>query len=265
MQISVKGRDIFAATGGTRFDPKLPTVIFIHGASLDHSCWPLQSRWFAWHGYGVLAIDLPGHGRSAGPALESVDEMAECIVDLLEAVGAVRPVLVGHSMGAAVALEVAARLGDGAGKLALLGVSEAIPVHPALLADALERPEQACLSMTAWGHGPAGHVGGNRAPGMWMMGGAVRLFGAAAAGVLHTDLKACDDWKTGPQAAGKVTCPTLFLLGGRDRMTPARSARKLAAMISGSRVQVIDKSGHMLMNEAPDETLDALVAFVTGE
>tara|TARA_R110002095_G_scaffold130203_7_gene112902 strand:- start:1999 stop:2301 length:303 start_codon:yes stop_codon:yes gene_type:complete len=100
---------------------------------------------------------------------------------------------------------------------------------------------------------------------MWMMGGAVRLFGAAAAGVLHTDLKACDDWKTGPQAAAKVTCPTLFLLGGRDRMTPARSARKLAAMISGSRVQVIDKSGHMLMNEAPDETLDALVAFVTGE
>lgn len=264
MKISVNGRDIFAATGGTVFNPDFPTIIFIHGASLDHSCWPLQSRWFAWHGYGVLAIDLPGHGRSPGPALSSVDEMADCVVDLLDAVGSSQPVLVGHSMGAAVALEAAARLGKGAGRLALLGVSEAIPVHPALLADALERPEQACLSMTAWGHGPAGHVGGNRAPGMWMMGGARRLFAAASDGVLHTDLKACDDWKTGPQAAAKVACPTLFLLGGRDRMTPARSARKLASMVAGSRVDVIDKSGHMLMTEAPDETLDALSAFVTG-
>ncbi|MEQ9199926.1 MAG: alpha/beta fold hydrolase, partial [Rhodospirillales bacterium] len=163
MLISVKGRVIFAATGGTAFNPDLPTIVFIHGAALDHSCWPLQSRWFAWHGYGVLAIDLPGHGRSPGPALSSIDEMADCVVDLLREAGCKRPVMVGHSMGAAVALEVAARLGDDAGKLALLGVSEAIPVHPALLADALERPEQACLSMTAWGHGPAGHVGGNRA------------------------------------------------------------------------------------------------------
>ncbi|MEQ9199063.1 MAG: alpha/beta hydrolase, partial [Rhodospirillales bacterium] len=99
----------------------------------------------------------------------------------------------------------------------------------------------------------------------WMMGGAVRLFGAAADGVLHTDLKACDGWKTGPQAAANVSCPTLFLLGGRDRMTPARSARKLASLVTDARVQVIEKSGHMLMSEAPDETLDALVAFVTGD
>lgn len=263
MELTVRGKSVYAATGGVAFDPARPTVIFLSGAALDHTCWSLQSRWFAWHGFGVLALDLPGHGRSAGPALTSVDDMAEWLGEVIAETGVRDVMLVGHSMGAAVALEAARRNPGVVTRLALLGMAEAIPVHPALLSDALERPERAIASMTDWGHGPTGHIGGNPAPGMWMMGGSTKLFAAADEGVLHNDLKACDDWKSGPETAAHIHCPVLFILGERDRMTPARSARKLAAAIPGSHAEVIAGAGHMLMSEAPDAVLDHLKAFAT--
>ena len=67
MRLEVDGRAVFAATGGARMRPGQPLVVFLHGAGMDHSVWALQSRWFAHHGFSVLAVDLPGHGGSAGP------------------------------------------------------------------------------------------------------------------------------------------------------------------------------------------------------
>ena len=78
MDLTVNGRKAYAYTGGKPFDPKLPAVVFIHGAEHDHCVWTLQTRYLAHHGRGVLAVDLPGHGRSDGPPLASVEEMAEC-------------------------------------------------------------------------------------------------------------------------------------------------------------------------------------------
>jgi pimeloyl-ACP methyl ester carboxylesterase len=69
MELTVNRRKVFAATGGRPFDAALPTVIFLHGAGMDHTVWALQTRYFAHHGQGVLAVDLPGHGRSGGSAL----------------------------------------------------------------------------------------------------------------------------------------------------------------------------------------------------
>ena len=69
MKLSVNGAEVFAAAGGREFDKSLPSVVFIHGAGFDHSTWALHTRWFSHHGYGVLAPDLPGHGRSPGPSL----------------------------------------------------------------------------------------------------------------------------------------------------------------------------------------------------
>ena len=67
MRLTVNGREAYAYTGGKPFDPALPCIVFIHGALNDHSVWTLLARWFAHHGFGVLAVDLPGHMRSAGP------------------------------------------------------------------------------------------------------------------------------------------------------------------------------------------------------
>ena len=88
MKLSVNGADIFVATGGREFDRALPAVVLLHGAGFDHTAWALHSRWFAHHGYAVLAPDLPGHGRSAGPGLGSIAEMADWTAALLDAAGA---------------------------------------------------------------------------------------------------------------------------------------------------------------------------------
>src|SRR3712207_6152309 len=99
MLLSVQGKQAYCYTGGKPFNPALPTAVFIHGAQDDHSVWALQTRYFAHHGFGVLAVDLPGHGRSAGPAHTSVESMANWLLELLDAAGVQRFILIGHSMG----------------------------------------------------------------------------------------------------------------------------------------------------------------------
>ena len=107
MDFVLNGKKVFAANGGRQFDPSLPTVVLIHGAGFDHSAWALHSRYFAHHGHSVLVPDLPGHGRSAGPALRTIAEMADWIAALLDAARAQKAHLIGHSMGSVIALETA--------------------------------------------------------------------------------------------------------------------------------------------------------------
>jgi pimeloyl-ACP methyl ester carboxylesterase len=91
MELELDGKRAYAYTGGKPFDPALPCVVFIHGAQNDHSVWGLQSRWFAHHGFAVLAVDLPGHGRSTGAPLPAIEALADWIVALLDAVGIAGP------------------------------------------------------------------------------------------------------------------------------------------------------------------------------
>ena len=109
MRLSVDSKDVFVATGGREFDPALPAVVFLHGAGMDHSVWALLARAFASHGFGVLAPDFPGHGRSAGAPLSSIAALADWTAALIEAAGVRAARLVGHSMGSLVAIETAAR------------------------------------------------------------------------------------------------------------------------------------------------------------
>jgi pimeloyl-ACP methyl ester carboxylesterase len=262
MNLTVDGRTVFAATGGRPFDAARPAVIFIHGAGLDHSCWQLQSRWFAWHGWSVLAIDLPGHGRSAGPARESIAKLVTFVDALLAAAGVAKAALVGHSMGAIAALEAAAKAPAKVSHLALLGIASAMPVHPSLLKSAREDPAVAYDMMTGWCHSPPAKLGGNTAPGMWMTGGSRALLGHGHEGVLALDLAACDAWKSGAEAAAQVQCPTLFLSGENDVMTPARKAAELAKLVPGAKSVILPRCGHMMMSEQPDATLDALIAHL---
>src|ERR1700750_1621155 len=130
MKLTVNGTDVFIATGGKAFDPSLPTVLFLHGAGMDHTAWALHDRWFAHHGYNVLAPDLPGHGRSAGALLSSIGEMAEWTAGVLSASGAKIAKLIGHSMGSLIALETAARYPDKVSALVLVATSAAMTVGP---------------------------------------------------------------------------------------------------------------------------------------
>ncbi len=258
MKLNVAGAPVFAATGGRPFEPDLPVVTFVHGAGGNRTVWALQTRWFAHHGRAVLAVDLPGHGRSAGPPLPSVESIADWLPAVLDAAGAENTGLVGHSMGAAAALECAARHQDRVRALALVGTALRMPVHPDLLAATAAEDHLAHELITDWSLGRRAHLGGSAAIGMWMAGGADALLDSVAYGVLATDLEASNAYAGAEQAAAGVRCPTLVLLGGDDRMTPRRSGEALAASIPDATVRVVPGSGHSLMQERPDEVLAAL-------
>lgn len=258
MRFCVDGEPVFAATGGRAFDPQQPAVLFIHGAGMDHTVWALQTRYLAHHGRSVLAVDLPGHGRSGGPPLRSIEAMADWILRVLDAADVGGAALVGHSMGALVGLAAAAAAPERVRSLALLGVAERMPVHPELQAAADDGRRLAPELVASWGHGRSGHVGGNPAPGLWMMGAALTLLERAPPGVLAADLAACNAYDGAIAAAARVACPTLLLLGATDRMTPPAKAKSLGAAITASRTVVLPDAGHMLMTERPDAVIDRL-------
>lgn len=260
MELAVDGHLVFAATGGRDFDSSRPAVVFLHGAGMDHTCWQLQSRWFAYHGRSVLQLDLPAHGRSGGQPLASIADLAAWTGRLLDAAGLAGATLVGHSMGALVGLEAAAAMPERITKLALLGVADGMQVHPDLLAAARRDDPLAWDLMTSWGHGRGAHVGGHPVPGLWMLGGARQVLAANRPGVLYAGLEACDAYHGALAAAARVRCPTLLLLGSGDLMTPPRKAEALAGALADSRTEVLDGCGHMMMTESPDATLDALIA-----
>jgi pimeloyl-ACP methyl ester carboxylesterase len=264
MDITVDGKRAFAATGGQPFEAGKPAIVFVHGGGLDHTVWALQTRYFAYHGHNVLAVDLPGHGKSEGPAFDSVSEMADWVMRLLDALEVETAALVGHSMGSLVAFDAAARYAERATALALLGTSIPMPVASPLLSAAEANKHAAFDMVTLWGHSRDGQVGSNRAPGLWMTGEAVRLLERSEPGVLHAALTACNDYTDGLSLAGQITCPTVLVLGDRDAMTPVRAAKPVAEAIAGARVVVLQGCGHMMMAEQPDQVLDALIDHIKG-
>lgn len=262
MELTVDGSNVFGYTAGHALDATKPSVLFIHGAGLDHSWWALQSRYFAYHGRNALALDLPGHGRSPGAPLATIEALAEWAVRVLDAAGIEAASIVGHSMGALVALECAARHPARVERIALLGSAFPMKVSDAFLDAARSDPQAAYDMETIWGHAPRVPLGGNPNPGMWMYGDTLARLARLAPGVLHVDLKACNDYVAGLESAAKLRCPALVVIGQRDLMTPPKAGHELARTISGSRTVLIENSGHSLMAEAPDATLDALIGFL---
>jgi len=163
-------------------------------------------------------------------------------------------------MGAAVALATAATSPRVAG-LALLGAASRMPVHPDLMAAALADRREASDLVASWGHGGIGRMGGNPAPGLWLMEGARRLLESADRQVLATDLAACAGFD-GSAIAARVRCPALVLIGGEDRMTPPAAGEALAAAIPGAGRERLAGVGHMMMTERPDIVIDALAGFL---
>jgi pimeloyl-ACP methyl ester carboxylesterase len=268
MKLAVQGQEAFAYTGGKPFDATLPVLVFIHGAMHDHSVWGLQSRALAHHGHAVLALDLPGHGRSEGPALATVEKAAQWVVALLTAAGVERAALVGHSMGSLIALEAAARLGERATHLVMVGTAFPMKVSPALIDTAQEAPLKAIDMVNAFSHSTFAAKPSSPGPGFWLHGGnralMRRLQAAYAAkghgNLFHQDFLACDGYARGLEAAGEVRCPTRLILGTADQMTPPRSAEALAAALKADKLLL--PAGHSLMGEAPDGVLNGLSSFL---
>lgn len=262
MQVKVDSKSTYAATGHREMDPSLSSVVFIHGAGMDHTVWVLPTRYFVRHQRNVLAIDLPGHGRSEGPLLPNIEAMADWIVRILDVAGVDQAAVVGHSMGSLVALETAVRHPSRVRSLVMVGTSVPMPVTDALLHNAKANDHLALDMLNVWGHGRRAYLGGNATPGMWMMGGGIRLLERAGPDVVYNDLNACNEYVDGLENARNVACPTLLLVGERDMMAPPRRAVDVRDAIANAETVQFDGAGHALLSERPDPVLDQLIRMV---
>ena len=262
MQLKINGNLVYVATGNRAPDPSKKTALFVHGTGQDHSIWVLPTRYFARHDRNVLAVDLPGHGRSEGEPLKTIEEMADWAIEVLDAAGLSTAAIVGHSLGSLVAIAAAARHPDRVRALALVGTTVPMPVSDHLLERAENNEHEAIEMLNYWGFSKAAQLGGNATPGNWMLGGGLRLMERARPGVIHTDLKACNDYIEGLDDAANVACPALLILGERDLLTPVRTAHRVAETLPRAEQVILAGSGHALLAEQPDPVLDQLIRVV---
>ena len=264
MECIVNAKTCYAYTGNRAHVAGQPAIVFLHGAGQDHTVWLLQTRWFAYHGWNVFAVDLPGHGRSPGPAVDSVAGLADWLDAAMTAAALDSALVVGHSLGSLVALDFAARYPGRTRGLAMIGTAVPMPVGDPLLDAARENRHDAFDMVNIWAHGPEALMGPNPVPGISMLGNALRLLERSADDVLFTDLNACHQYHEGLARAAAVQCPALLLLGDSDMMTPPRAARDLLAALPKAHSQVLKSCGHMLMTERSGPVLDALRDFAAG-
>jgi pimeloyl-ACP methyl ester carboxylesterase len=261
MKLLVNGREAYAYTGGKPFDNSLPCIVFVHGALNDHGVWTLLARWFAHHGYAVLAVDLPGHSRSAGPALKTVEAMADWLLAVMDAAGVKQAVLAGHSMGSLIALAAAGHAPQRVKQLLMLGTAYPMRVSPALLNASRDTPLLAIDQVVSYSMSTLAAKPSYPGPGTWLRGTCRALMRQVLAAqgdplLFHTDFNACNDYASASAAAAAIQCPVHLVLGALDQMTPPKAAAELQTLL---RAQVhMVPAGHQLMGEAPDAVLKEL-------
>ena len=261
MYLSVNGDKTYIATGGKVFDKSLPTVVFLHGSGLDHRSWALQTRWFAFHGYSVIAPDFPGHSLSEGEALNSIEAMADWLWQLLDEMGVEKCSLVGHSQGGLVVLEAAANKPDRVRSVSLVGCAAVIGVNDYLLTTSQTDRPSAVDAMLMWGFGEAYQFGRSNIPGQAPIGIGYQIM---CDNPLFQDLSACQSYTTGDQAAAKITAPAQLILAKKDKMTPLKFGLVLAESLPNTVSTTVLEVGHMIPMEAPEKCLTELQKFITG-
>lgn len=235
-----------------------PAVLWLHGAGMDRTIWALAARDPRLQHCISLAVDLPGHGRSQGNARQTIGEYAQFVGKLLDGLGLPEVTLVGHSMGALIALEVLRRMQERVTALVLAGAAGRMPVNPALIQAAESDLPAAARLIARYGIAPAGRRAAAETPGIRLGGSGVALLETSRPGVLAADLRACDQMEF---ALAPSPVPTLVVTGGQDRMTPPSRGAELGLALGAEQVR-IDAAGHMMMLEQPAAFADAVLPFL---
>lgn len=261
MRLTVRDTEIFASTGGRDFEPSGEVILFIHGSGQNHLGYMLQHRFLANRGYQCITPDFPGHGQSAGDPLTSIQDMADWLAEFMAAAGITSAHCMGHSQGGLVLLELASRHAGLVKSASFAATGLAIPVNDYLLGLAEHKEPKAIAAMMDWGHGPTAHLHDHTMPGTSHKHFGAQLMAGNAPGALFADLSACAGYSGGPDAAAAITCPTLCILSGQDKMTPIKAGRKLHAALGGELVEIAH-SGHMSITEQPFDVTRALRRFI---
>ena len=229
----------------------------MHGSGLSHIVWSFHEQFYSTQGFNVLSVDLPGHGNSEGPSLKSIEEISDWIKSLMKKLNIEKIIIIGHSQGALVGIDFAARYPNFILSLVLVAGSYKMPVNQDLIDYAEAGDEKAILLMMKWGYeGSKAFIGGNPVKKIINSSREIRE-------ILAVDLNACNNYKDGKESLKKISCPTLCIFGDLDKMVPLEVGNKMASMINKSETKIINNCGHMIIFEKAFEMRKLVKEFLT--
>lgn len=248
--VIVGGQRLFYAD--QQRDAPGPALLLLHGAAGSHLVWPGPLRRLPQT--RVLALDLPGHGRSDPPGRRAIDHYATAVTDFLAAIGSPPVVLAGHSMGAAIALTAAVDAPPALRGLVLMSAGPRMPVNDTLLGGVLSDFKRAAGFIVAYGFADAPDALRDKVRQGILSAGAMTTYG---------DFLACSRFDARPRLPG-VNVPALVIGGAVDRMIPPAQADALAAGLSLGRRERVEGAGHFVMLERPDEVAALVARFMAS-
>ena len=238
-------------------DKEKPTILLMHGSGLSHIVWSFHEQFYSTQGFNILSVDLPGHGNSEGPSLQSIEEISDWIKSLMTKLNIEKIIIIGHSQGALVGIDFAARYPKFILSLVLVAGSYKMPVNQDLIHYAEAGDEKAILLMMKWGYeGSKAFIGGNPVKKIINSSREIRE-------ILAVDLNACNNYKDGKESLKKISCPTLCIFGDLDKMVPLEVGNKMASMINKSETKIINNCGHMIIFEKAFEMRKLVKEFLT--
>ena len=228
-------------------------VILIHGAGSSHLCWPAEIR--RMNGQRVLAVDLPGHGKSGGVAQQSIRAYTEQMMEFITALGLYQAVFVGHSMGGAIALDMAVQHPEHVAGLGLISTGAYLGIEKNFLED-LSNPLTVPAAVAAF-TGRAFSPQANAA----LVEKSMNLMRETRPSVLFGDFNACANYDL-RESAGRIEAPAWVIVGTEDKVTPVAYAHFLVDRIQAARLQMIPNTGHMAFLEQPGRVAQGLQQFL---
>jgi len=248
---------VFVSTGGIDFDKEKPSILLMHGSGLTHIVWSLHEQFYASQGFNVLSVDLPGHGNSEGPSLESIEQISNWVKSLMNVLGIKRIIIIGHSQGSLIGIDFASRYPDLISSLVLVAGTYKMPVNQDLIDYAEAGDEKAVLLMMKWGYeGSKAFIGGNPVKKIINSSRDIRE-------ILAVDLNACNNYKDGKESLKKINCPTFCIFGDLDKMVPLEVGNKMASMIKNSEKKIINNCGHIIIFEKAFEMRKIVKEFLS--
>ena len=256
MIFQLENKNIHASDSGQGIDTNKDTIVFLHGSGLSHIVWSLAEQFFSSKNYNVLSIDLPGHGNSDGPCLDSIEKIADWMEKVFDKLKLKNLILVGHSQGCLEILEYSSRYKERLKKLVFVGGSNKMPVHPDLIELAQSGHSDAVKLMMKWGYeGSKKFIGGNPVEKIIQSPRDISE-------ILAVDLNACNNYSNGSDAAKVIDLPSMLIFGELDKMVNLEAGKKFSNLIKNSTTHVIKGCGHMIMIEKAFEMREKILEFL---
>ena len=256
MIFDIENKSVHASDAGQGINFSKDTIVFLHGSGLSHIVWSLAEQFFSSKNFNVLSIDLPGHGSSEGPCLDSIEKISDWLEKVFEKLNLNNLIIISHSQGCLEALEYSLKYKNRLKKMVFVGGSYRMPVNKDLIDLASNGDSDAVKLMMKWGYeGSKKFIGGNPIE---------RIIKSPRdiSEILAVDLIACNNYKNGSEAAKAITCPVMLVLGELDKMVNLEFGKKFANLVKNSKTHIIEGCGHMIMIEKAFEMREKVLEFL---